>query len=618
MQNSNKLPVWVWVCVLLAAVASLYSISLRHRVEAKNKAVAPALEYQVIADAASSSGVTEVEGLQALKLQGLRAVILPERTLADSFRLKDISLSNRRQLKSIIGAEKTIRDVEVGLQKRGIRFIPDEAADFAPGYDGILVSASPELLDTVSVGLDPTAAKEIQDAGLVLIARNSNVPSPSLEYVNSVIKEAADKGAKGFLPQGDSVLGNRALIKETMEALKANGMFYCSPEFAKLSGETNMTIAGPDNTVRLHSIQAAEIERMSPSEVVERFARAYSERNQRILLIRPFEDGGGNPLESLKLSLAKINRAIVKEGGAVGTPRPWADPNVPAWVLPIIALAVLGTYFVVLTDMMADPRWRYFLFAGMALICVPAILKRDATYLATFAAMVFPVLAYLNLRQMTRVHPVGQFLIMSAISLVGGLCVAGLLNGPAFYVRADTFWAVKLAHFLPIVIVAALVVRDQLDLKKVALTPITWGALGVSAVVLFALGFMLARTGNDNPAAVSGIELQLRSVLEKFFSTRPRTKEFMFGHPAMLVGLFALAASARLTETKQSHVRAVSGFLVALGMIGQTSVVNTMCHLHTPVQVGLVRIAIGLIVGLIFGLVAWAVVKRWVPQEVSA
>ena len=34
-----------------------------------------------------------------------------------------------------------------------------------------------------------------------------------------------------------------------------------------------------------------------------------------------------------------------------------------------------------------------------------------------------------------------------------------------------------------------------------------------------------------------------------------------------------------------------------LGSIGATSVINTMCHLHTPLEVGLTRIAIGVVVG---------------------
>ena len=184
--------------------------------------------------------------------------------------------------------------------------------------------------------------------------------------------------------------------------------------------------------------------------------------------------------------------------------------------------------------------------------------------------------------------------------------MAGLLNGPAYYVRAESFWAVKVAHFLPILIVGAMVIRDHFELPKIALSPVTWGSIFVGFVVMIGLGFMLARTGNDNPAAVSGVELKIRSLMERYLMVRPRTKEFMLGHPAMLIGLFAMARPNKRTQ-------AMGGFLAALGMIGQTSMVNTMCHLHTPAMVGLVRIAIGLAAGLLVGLALWPLVRRWLP-----
>ena len=48
--------------------------------------------------------------------------------------------------------------------------------------------------------------------------------------------------------------------------------------------------------------------------------------------------------------------------------------------------------------------------------------------------------------------------------------------------------------------------------------------------------------------------------------------------------------------------------LLLLGAVGQTSVVNTLCHLHIPVVLSLARIGIGLLLGAIFGFAAWAAV----------
>jgi phosphotransferase system glucose/maltose/N-acetylglucosamine-specific IIC component len=56
-------------------------------------------------------------------------------------------------------------------------------------------------------------------------------------------------------------------------------------------------------------------------------------------------------------------------------------------------------------------------------------------------------------------------------------------------------------------------------------------------------------------------------------------------------------------------LEAVAAALLVLGTIGQTSMVNTLLHLHTPLTLSLARIAIGLVIGGIVGAVAWAVLK---------
>ncbi|MBL8059236.1 MAG: hypothetical protein JNK63_00805 [Chthonomonas sp.] len=599
---TNKLPIWVWPCVLLAAIASLYSVALRHKVEAGNRAVAPALEWGVITAAASTSGIPSDQALAELIEVGLRAVILPEDTIGDAIDRGEMTLTTSPDtgIKFLSGGQAEPR-VRRALTRRGVIF----PADAGRGIQ--LSSDTPmDTLKSVSLGLDAFAAKQITEAGLALIARNSNTVSPTKAYVEAIVADAAGLGAFGFLPQGDSVLGSRAHLQDLVNALKAKGMVYCSPEFAKMSGEAKMTALDPRNVVRLHAIQAAEIGAMTPGEVVERYGRAAGERNQRILLVRPFDDTQETPLKSLLASINKVSNAIRKEGLAVREPHPWEDPTGAEKAVPVIALAVLGIGMaMLLTTVTSKPL----LLAGaVALVAVAglAIVKNDSTYLATLAAVLLPVLGYMALRQWSGFHPIIQFGLVSIVSIVGGLCVAGLLNGPAFYVRADTFWAVKVAHFLPILIVGAMVIRDHFELPKLVSSPVTWGSIIVGLVVLIGLGFMLARTGNDNPAAVSGIELKIRSLLERYLSVRPRTKEFILGHPALIIGLFALA---RPNKRSQS----IGGLLVALGMIGQTSMVNTMCHLHTPVMVGLIRITIGLVAGLIVGLALWPLVRRWLP-----
>lgn len=608
-----NVPIWTWGFVVLAALTSLYSISLRHKVEAKNKAVALAVEWQVIQDAIASSGGSPEDALASLKNNGLGMVVLPEETVGSLIdRGQIIRLPNN----ALSGDPVALIQTQEALSRRGISSFMDARKSESPTLH--ILNMSPDALKLISLGLPAGTCKQIRDARLLILARHSNFFGVTTQYIERILEDSKTKGAVGYLPQGDQILGVRAQIKDTAEVLRNLKMYYASPEFAKMTGETTMLLKSAYNTVRLHAIQAAEIDRMSPGEVVERYARAFSERNQRILLVRPFEDSGLTALQSLSQSLNSVSRAIHKEQGALAAPRPWNDPNVPQIVTSIIMLAVVGMSAGLLLGLTTNSPMRLAGLAVLVLVFAYGLYKHDASYLATLGAIVTPILAFLLALNSWRRPAILVFAGMSIVSLVGGLCIAGLLNGPVFYVRADTFFAVKLAHFLPIIIAGLIAVRSVLSNLDWMKNPITYGATIIGMLVLVGLAFMMARTGNDNPGAVSGFELQLRSLLEKVLVVRPRTKEFMFGHPAMFVGLSVYFLALRSAITPYRDKLKILGLsLISAGMIGQTSIVNTMCHLHTPVIVGLFRIMIGLILGLIFGAIIWLVAKPRLARDLE-
>ena len=72
---------------------------------------------------------------------------------------------------------------------------------------------------------------------------------------------------------------------------------------------------------------------------------------------------------------------------------------------------------------------------------------------------------------------------------------------------------------------------------------------------------------------------------------RPRTKEFLLGHPAMLVLLYFGYDLRKIV-------------VLLLGVIGQVSIVNTYAHLHTPLAVSLLRSFHGLWLGILLGVAA--------------
>ena len=129
-------------------------------------------------------------------------------------------------------------------------------------------------------------------------------------------------------------------------------------------------------------------------------------------------------------------------------------------------------------------------------------------------------------------------------------------------------------------------------MRQLAAVPVKWGEMLIGVLILAALAIMLMRAGNDSPADVSALELKIRNLLDRFLPERPRTKEFLIGHPAFVLALGTLYRGER-------RLLPVLGLLIA---IGQASVLNTFSHSHTPIAVSLMRVITGMAVGGIIGL----------------
>jgi hypothetical protein len=147
---------------------------------------------------------------------------------------------------------------------------------------------------------------------------------------------------------------------------------------------------------------------------------------------------------------------------------------------------------------------------------------------------------------------------------------------------------------------------------------VRWSTLLLTFLVLLALGLMLVRSGNDSPASVSGFELKLRSLLDQILIVRPRSKEFLFGHPLLLISLslFALRNSL-FNESMRENVGAWAAGLLTLSVVGQVGIVNTFCHLHTPLFVSSLRVLIGILLGAAIGIVVTWVLKQTFLSRIS-
>jgi hypothetical protein len=576
----------------------------RLRVEQANRAVEVVLDYPDVAQWASASGKPVAAWLRGFTMPF--SVALTEGTLADwgmpiGAPTPTYLLSEARfqQAKRVLALKARV-ELQPPQDAPAVEVRSESGARF-------WVVGDPLAITQLGLGLDPVQVAQVRAGGKPIVARLINPQGITPLALRGSLLFAREQGASLLIFAGDQVLGYRPGLQATAHNIQANAMRFGAIEFAKQAGAGNLTQAIPQHTVRVHSIGLAESLLLSPGEIIDRLERAAQERNIRVLYLR----AAGADTATLRNILQQLEQRLhcagyaIRESGA----RPFGALQPPAWQFALVGLGVGVLAGWVLTLFRRAGGWAFAPLAlgvAFALLCLHP-LGRKAVALA--AALLFPTvgvvaMAWLaqgaapNLWQGARL-----MLVPFAWSLMGALHIVGLLAETPFLVKADQFAGVKAAHALPLLLVLVFYTTytvGRWDFWREWLArPVLWGQALLALVVLGAVGLMLIRTGNEAPGAVPDWELRLRALLESIMQVRPRTKEFLIGHPALVVGVWMLL-------TGRTRFLPLAMFLAT---IGQASMVNTFCHLHSPLLVSLQRTGWGILLGVGLGLLALGVLR---------
>jgi hypothetical protein len=263
--------------------------------------------------------------------------------------------------------------------------------------------------------------------------------------------------------------------------------------------------------------------------------------------------------------------------------------------------------------------------------------------IALEAALLFPTLSMVILygfiryrfRERLSFSVPAIYLGISGFSALGALYVVGLLSSRVYMMKAQQFAGIKAAHFLPLLFLGILLSLDFVTdhrtrtemlagaKRRVTETfsqPILVWQILAGFIGFAALALLLLRTGNDPGVGVSPIEMRFRSILDKILYVRPRTKEFLIGHPALIFALAWAASKIKQKSPTETLWRDRRVFLVCIllvGAIGQVSIVNTFCHIHTPLKISVIRVLNGVWVGAVIGSLAyWLIQGRRRPSNV--
>jgi len=642
------------VCALLIAIgvaASCFSLATRARLEAANRTVAVVLDHDQLRALSAASGYTVADVLARVKEAGATGVAITEPTLYDALSSgtvysvpirteDDTGLGPPRA--SLSGPPETLSRIRrslierLGLGVRTAELVGDPSGSIRLN---IWMVTLPQIVD-LGIGYPQDSVHEVRWAGLDVVARPRAEGNQWGLASGAALTAVEETGAKLVIFSGNAVMGYPDDLRNVADELRQNGLTYGHVEFGKQYGDMALASLLPERFLRAHSINETEMLGMSRQRALDRFVLAVRERNIRVCYVRLFAPSGPDPLSSAESYVGTLTASLKSHGFSLGLPQPLSDVGV-SWLLRWLAcVGALGAVALCLTELLGCRPLPVLL--GLIALCLVTLagamvsLTPTAKLGALLGALALPALAVGWYRptggaSLTRWSALGRgvllFGVSSGVSIAGGLIVVGCLADTRFMVKLDQFTGVKLAHIVPLLGVLLLQLGWDLGSsdagegeRAIATLVRGWRSAGKSVVrywhaillVLCAggLALLVLRTGHETGLGVSGLELQFRSVLNRVFGVRPRSKEVLIGHPLLLLGLARAAGGRNVGRW----------VLLSLGTIGQVSLVNTFTHIHTPVLISVARTLHGLWFGALVGVglyvaaevVGW-VWRRWWP-----
>ncbi|MDD2498400.1 MAG: DUF5693 family protein [Desulfitobacteriaceae bacterium] len=642
---SNKWLKYILTIIIAAGVLlSFYLVWERHRVEQANKQVEISVDWNQVKMMARQEGAEAADVLAKLK-GTVNGIVFKEETINELAASGEVVLKKGTELlwDLEIGRDSVKLPVENGMAQEVhanwtylifhdehiMARVSENLAVKHQGKENIIsyhfqtsggtlpvlaTSLKEEEIINVGVGFD--------DIGMLLAAEEGFHILPQIRSWRNVDEKSLDLTFAQFeqLPVS-AVLFNdmelpgiglpaekqEAALEGLAERVTRLDVPAVMVEFFPQKGMETVARHLEKDIVRLHAISENEMPAMSQSRAVDRFTLAVTDRNMRVLLVRFFPNMN---LSDNALYLTEIHDFLEREGFSFGAPKTLGSLPFSRLFTLVLGSAVAAGG-VLLFTLLGYSRLGIALgllgFLGCAGLIFIGQVNLARKLLALVSVLVFPTMAvtlHLKDRPAGVLRALWLFVRTTAFSLIGALLMVGLLADKTFMYTLDRFTGVKIAHVLPLlfIIIIFWFIRDKENnpVKKIIRVldhPVTVKyvvLLGIMGVVLL---IYVMRTGNEN-AAVPAWELMIRSKLEYLLSVRPRTKEFLIGHPLMIL-MFYLGYRDKYLP------------LLLVGVIGQVSLVNTFAHIHTPLLISLIRTFNGMWLGALLGVILIGMFLVW-------
>ena len=634
--------------IFVALVTSINVVGRRVAFEHENRKVDVQVSYREMQELAILAGTTVQDLFKRVRKDtGVVSVSVEEDTLQDLIDEGRVTLLKGSEITNLHRIGHVNRFILKEIYQRvrkidphKIYLIVDQRADFERirdflraefGRDFVKKIGRRDILEvldvredllSVGLGISVERVKWLESQGFHVTVRLKNSVRLSPNVVRTKFRALEElKNVKTIIFDGDSVLGYPRELTYTEKKIVSGGYNIGFIEFLGQKGFSTLADVMPERVLRVHSIPLDQMASISEDTAYRRYIRAAKDRGIRILFVRPFLKGfWGTSEDLIQYNLdyfGRIVSGVSSFGYSVGSVEKLMLQDFSGLLTLETFLLSLGVlsfllfvvhHFLVLTFLRAGFVFGLFSL-GFYLFHLFYLIPLWNQIMATITAVLVPTYAIIS--QFPRQHEMGnhsQTLLSSimylfrlvVITAVGSLLIVAFLSDLPYLLGVSRFAGVKISFLLPLILIGLFfflrphrISSFFFVFKRLFFAPIRSVSLIATLISLTFVFVYVLRSGNYLTFNIPFIEDQMRLLLEDVFTIRPRTKEFLIGYPFLIIAYYYV---------DRSFSRSWLWFFNMLGCVALISMINSFCHLHTPVWVSLYRSVVGLCLGVGIGI----------------
>ncbi|MBM7624157.1 DUF5693 family protein [Sporohalobacter salinus] len=628
----------------------------RYQVETKNHSVELILDLQQWQKLKLPPGIDLASALKKYKKLGVTSLAITEQKLEDLEASGEIKLITDLELRMLKGITSVIsqqqfkltednfreltyifyRQQEIGHKiKRRLSDYLGKDKVIKAGKQLLAVKANQKQLSNFPIGFTAEQLNLARQSGLKVVPRFSNQAINDSKVIKSRFSDL--KGLSRItlsqvIFSGTEVLGYPDFLPTTAALIEEYGLKLgvIEPFIAYQAGVNHLADKLGRNNIRVHSAKQQEFESLSVEKLTDRYLRAVRERNVRGVYLKPIlkNKEGKTAIKLTDDFLSSLTARLKAEGYSLEAAEPISDFSSNLLFLFIINLAALAALFYLIEHLFISEfplkiasRYKiiFFLISNLAFLVLIIqnyiFLNREIT--ALLIAIIFPTLSLISIlfpyifsdKQFKKENSIqilfSIFLKSSLITLSGGILLIGALGDWHYILKIRQFRGIKLSFLGPIILVSFYYLhyyfwlnREKLSFNNLIEKSKDLLNRNLKLKDLFVLIFLavvgiiyIGRTGNQPLIPVPKLEIIIRNWLEDILLVRPRFKSFLIGHPLLIMAIWLV-----LDRYRNLNISVLLG-----GLIGQITIINTFSHIHTPLWVSILRVGLGLVLGVIIG-----------------